>query len=115
MPVVSDTRLSLSVDEFGGGGSGTIRVQEFGVVGSDDEMALPPLHLFEAIKWPCISLREATQIAKCYANRAVENVKHTRPLIPSMIQKKERLTKPTVFCLLGLLLPGELLVVLLWN
>ena len=89
MPVVSDTRLSLSVDEFGGGGSGTIRVQEFGDVGSDDEMALSPLHPFKALKWPCISLREATQIAKCYANRAVENVKHTRPLIPSMIQKRE--------------------------
>ena len=31
---------------------------------------IPPLHPFEALKWPCIGLKEATAIARCYANRA---------------------------------------------
>ena len=33
---------------------------------------VPPLHPFEALKWPCISLEQSTYVALQYANRAQE-------------------------------------------
>jgi predicted O-linked N-acetylglucosamine transferase (SPINDLY family) len=35
---------------------------------------VPAVHPFEALKWPCISLKQATQIAALYARRSIASV-----------------------------------------
>ena len=35
-----------------------------------EDRGLPPVHAFEALKWPCISLANATAIAQSYGSRA---------------------------------------------
>jgi protein O-GlcNAc transferase len=38
---------------------------------SNDYKSVPSIHPFEALKWSCISMHQATQIAQLYARRAV--------------------------------------------
>jgi len=49
---------------------------------------LPPVHPFEALKWPCIDLKDATDIAACYANRALVNAGKSPTTLPNY-EKKE--------------------------
>ena len=41
----------------------------------EEHFRVPALHPFEALKWPCISLQDATNVASLYAKRAMQNVK----------------------------------------
>ena len=45
---------------------------------------LPPLHPFDALKWPCIGVKDATDIAACYANRAMANVARSPSSMPDI-------------------------------
>jgi predicted O-linked N-acetylglucosamine transferase (SPINDLY family) len=42
--------------------------------GSASHKSVPPIHPFEALKWPCVSLESATFVAHKYSNRAASLV-----------------------------------------
>lgn len=49
----------------------SLRLQERNSMKDKNPMDVPSVHPFEALKWPCISLSQATNIAALYARRSI--------------------------------------------
>jgi protein O-GlcNAc transferase len=60
-----------------------------------DPNDVPSVHPFEALKWPCISLAQATQIASLYARRSISSTMQNSN-IEGQIQWKEKVPTMTV-------------------
>jgi protein O-GlcNAc transferase len=63
-----------------------------------DPNDVPSVHPFEALKWTCISLAEATQVASLYARRSISSTNNTIQNwdIQGQIQWKEKMPTMTV-------------------
>lgn len=55
-----------------------------------DNNEVPTIHPFEALKWPCITMAQATRIAQLYGRRAVESQGLNYTAMVMMQQQKKR-------------------------
>jgi hypothetical protein len=50
-----------------------------------NDVPVPAVHPFEALKWPCISLPQATQIAALYARRSIASTIQDGRRMPNLL------------------------------